>query len=50
MAGRMVEFQSNGANARGYLSAPEVYDAEAAADAWRRTVEFLRRHLGRQEG
>ena len=24
---------------------PEVYDAEAAADAWRRTVEFFRRHL-----
>ncbi|HYN83973.1 MAG TPA: dienelactone hydrolase family protein [Pyrinomonadaceae bacterium] len=25
---------------------PEVYDAEAAADAWRRTVEFFRRRLG----
>jgi carboxymethylenebutenolidase len=25
---------------------PEVYDAEAAADAWRRTVSFLREHLG----
>jgi carboxymethylenebutenolidase len=24
---------------------PEVYDADAAADAWRRTTEFLRRHL-----
>ncbi|MDQ3804944.1 MAG: dienelactone hydrolase family protein [Acidobacteriota bacterium] len=24
---------------------PEVYDPEAAADAWRRTVEFFRRHL-----
>lgn len=24
---------------------PEVYDDEAAADAWRRTVEFLRKHL-----
>ncbi|HEX5706041.1 MAG TPA: dienelactone hydrolase family protein [Pyrinomonadaceae bacterium] len=24
---------------------PEVYDAEAAADAWRRTTEFFRRHL-----
>ncbi len=24
---------------------PEVYDAEAAADAWRRTIEFFRRHL-----
>ena len=24
---------------------PEVYDPEAAADAWRRTTEFLRRHL-----
>lgn len=24
---------------------PEVYDAEAAADAWRRTVEFFRKHL-----
>jgi len=24
---------------------PEVYNAEAAADAWGRTVEFLRRHL-----
>ena len=27
---------------------PEVYDAEAAADAWRRTVEFFRTHLGKQ--
>jgi carboxymethylenebutenolidase len=25
---------------------PAVYNAEAAADAWRRTVEFLRKHLG----
>ena len=25
---------------------PEVYDPEAAADAWRRTVAFLRQHLG----
>lgn len=24
---------------------PEVYNAEASADAWRRTVEFLREHL-----
>jgi carboxymethylenebutenolidase len=24
---------------------PEVYDAEAAADAWRRTIEFLRERL-----
>ena len=24
---------------------PEVYNAEAADDAWRRTVEFLRKHL-----
>jgi carboxymethylenebutenolidase len=24
---------------------PEVYDADAAADAWRRTVAFLREHL-----
>jgi carboxymethylenebutenolidase len=24
----------------------EVYDREAAADAWRRTVEFFREHLG----
>lgn len=24
----------------------EVYNAEAAADAWQRVVEFLRRHLG----
>jgi carboxymethylenebutenolidase len=24
---------------------PEVYDADAAADAWRRTLEFLRAHL-----
>ena len=24
---------------------PEVYNAEAAADAWQRTVEFLRKHL-----
>ena len=27
---------------------PEVYDAEAAADAWRRTVEFFRTNLSRQ--
>ena len=26
---------------------PEVYDADAAADAWRRTIEFLREHLGK---
>jgi carboxymethylenebutenolidase len=26
-------------------SRPEVYKAEAAADAWRRTIEFLRKHL-----
>ncbi|HEY0079143.1 MAG TPA: dienelactone hydrolase family protein [Pyrinomonadaceae bacterium] len=25
---------------------PEVYDPQAAADAWRRTLEFFRRHLG----
>lgn len=25
---------------------PEVYDADAAADAWRRTLAFLRAHLG----
>ena len=25
---------------------PEVYDPEAARDAWRRTVEFFRQHLG----
>jgi carboxymethylenebutenolidase len=24
---------------------PDVYDAAAAADAWRRTLDFLRRHL-----
>jgi carboxymethylenebutenolidase len=24
---------------------PQVYDADAAADAWRRTIEFLRKHL-----
>jgi carboxymethylenebutenolidase len=28
----------------------EVYDREAAADAWRRTVEFFREHLGEGEG
>ena len=25
---------------------PEVYNAEAAADAWRRVLEFFRKHLG----
>ncbi len=25
---------------------PEVYNAEASADAWQRTIEFLRKHLG----
>jgi carboxymethylenebutenolidase len=25
---------------------PEVYDPEAAADAWKRTLAFLRRELG----
>ena len=24
---------------------PEVYNATAATDAWRRTIEFLRKHL-----
>lgn len=28
----------------------EVYDREAAADAWRRTVEFFREHLGGGQG
>jgi carboxymethylenebutenolidase len=28
---------------------PEVYDAAAAADAWRRTIEFLRKHLGSRQ-
>ena len=28
---------------------PEVYDAEAAADAWRRTIEFFRKHLGSRQ-
>jgi carboxymethylenebutenolidase len=27
-------------------SRPEVHDAEAAETSWRRTLEFLRRHLG----
>src|SRR5215218_3733392 len=27
---------------------PEVYNAEAAADAWQRTVAFLRQHLSRR--
>lgn len=27
-------------------SRPEVYNAEASADAWQRTVKFLREHLG----
>ncbi|HJQ33779.1 MAG TPA: dienelactone hydrolase family protein [Pyrinomonadaceae bacterium] len=26
---------------------PEVYDREASADAWRRTVDFFRTHLGK---
>jgi carboxymethylenebutenolidase len=25
---------------------PQVYNAEAAADAWRRTIGFLHEHLG----
>jgi carboxymethylenebutenolidase len=29
---------------------PEVYDRKAAEDAWRRTIEFLRRHLGDRQG
>lgn len=29
---------------------PEVHDSEVAADAWRRTVEFFREHLGRGQG
>jgi carboxymethylenebutenolidase len=29
-------------------SRPEVYNAEAAADAWQRTVDFLHKHLGEQ--
>ncbi|HET9479881.1 MAG TPA: dienelactone hydrolase family protein [Pyrinomonadaceae bacterium] len=27
---------------------PEVYNANAAADAWQRTIEFLRKHLSKQ--
>ena len=26
---------------------PEVYDADASADAWRRTLAFLRNHMGK---
>ncbi len=29
---------------------PEVYDADAAADAWRRTIDFFREHLGGGQG
>jgi len=29
---------------------PEVYNEKAARDAWRRTIEFLRRHLGTRQG
>jgi carboxymethylenebutenolidase len=29
---------------------PEVFDPEAASDAWRRTVEFLRQNLSRDPG
>jgi carboxymethylenebutenolidase len=29
---------------------PEVYNAEAAADAWRRVLEFFRKHLGEGAG
>jgi carboxymethylenebutenolidase len=29
---------------------PEVFDAEAASDAWRRTVEFFRQNLSRDPG
>ena len=28
---------------------PEVYNADAAADAWHRTIQFLREHLGGQD-
>ncbi len=27
---------------------PEVYNAEASADAWQRTIQFLRQHLGQK--
>lgn len=27
---------------------PQVYDAEAAADAWRRVLELFKKHLGKQ--
>jgi carboxymethylenebutenolidase len=27
---------------------PEVYNEEAAADAWQRTVDFLHKHLGEE--
>lgn len=29
-------------------SRPEVYDEEAAADAWQRTIDFLHKHLGEE--
>ena len=30
------------------LSRPEVYNAEAATDAWRRVLEFFKKHTAAQ--
>ena len=54
MPGQMVEFAANGSTAKGYLARiarssttgrPDAYSADAARDAWERTLRFFRQHV-----
>ena len=47
-AGKRVEIQIYSGADHAFFNdtRPDVYDADAAADAWRRTLEFFRAELG----
>ena len=46
--GKVHEFHTYEGTSHAFFNdaRPAVYDGEAAADAWKRTLAFLRRHLG----
>jgi carboxymethylenebutenolidase len=48
-AGKPIETRTYGGVDHAFFNdeRPEVYDPEAARDAWERTLRFLRQHLGR---
>ena len=48
MPGQMAEFAANDSTAKGYLTQPgppDAYSADAARDAWERTLRFFRQHV-----